>query len=512
MTFYSEFVGVYSGINNNPALKTSDGGRTWHSLNISAKISFQDSTLMWAYNNNGLFKSTDNGLIWENVLSSRITGIKTKENKIFATNYFSSAMYFSDDNGLTWDTLSQNIINSNVKSVCFWDSLTGLTVGTNSSIYKTTDGGVTWKFKPSIIGVEFNKVICVGNTDSWVLGGNGLILFSSDRGESWIDKTFNTDVTHRAISVFNNVVFVTSTLSDGGSSGIYYKSTDYGNSWESKIFPHSDGIYFEYTTSAFFLNSTLGWALTAYPSSLYKTNNGGNNWTRIGYVSAPITPKMLFITPQIGWLYKGENILKTIDGGANWVDRSVPLWGSANGPTVHFFVDENIFYVITNNVGRTFYYKSNDAGLTIQKEYINYQRIYDLFFINENIGWAVGNNVILSTIESQPVSVFQQNEYVFIRYQLSQNYPNPFNPTTKIKYSIPKIINNKSPVPSVAGSIINLKVYDVLGNEIATLVNEEKPPGEYEVEFDGSGLASGVYFYRLTAGANIVSKKMIILK
>jgi len=97
-------------------------------------------------------------------------------------------------------------------------------------------------------------------------------------------------------------------------------------------------------------------------------------------------------------------------------------------------------------------------------------------------------------------------------FALYQNYPNPFNPITKIKYSIPKIINNKSPVPSVAGSIINLKVYDVLGNEIATLVNEEKPPGEYEVEFDGSGLASGVYFYQLKVGSFIQTKKMILLR
>lgn len=85
-------------------------------------------------------------------------------------------------------------------------------------------------------------------------------------------------------------------------------------------------------------------------------------------------------------------------------------------------------------------------------------------------------------------------------FYLSQNYPNPFNPSTKIKFVIPK------------SSLVNLKVYNVLGMEVATLVNEEKRPGIYEVEFDGSNLSSGIYFYRLQAGNFSDTKKFILLK
>ena len=85
-------------------------------------------------------------------------------------------------------------------------------------------------------------------------------------------------------------------------------------------------------------------------------------------------------------------------------------------------------------------------------------------------------------------------------YILKQNFPNPFNPRTKIRYTISQT------------AIVTLNVYDILGNEIETLVNEEKPSGNYEVEFDGSGLASGIYFYRLTAGNFTESKKLILLK
>jgi hypothetical protein len=86
------------------------------------------------------------------------------------------------------------------------------------------------------------------------------------------------------------------------------------------------------------------------------------------------------------------------------------------------------------------------------------------------------------------------------KFGLSQNFPNPFNPTTKISW--------QSPISSWQ----TIKIYDVLGNEIATLVNEYKPAGEYEVEFDGNNLPSGVYFYQLRANNYTKTKKMILLK
>jgi hypothetical protein len=84
--------------------------------------------------------------------------------------------------------------------------------------------------------------------------------------------------------------------------------------------------------------------------------------------------------------------------------------------------------------------------------------------------------------------------------KLYDNYPNPFNPSTRIKYQVSSI------------SYVSLVVYDVLGNEVATLVNEEKPAGSYEVNFNASTLASGIYYYRLTAGTFTEIKKMVLLK
>ncbi|RPH73247.1 T9SS C-terminal target domain-containing protein, partial [bacterium] len=86
------------------------------------------------------------------------------------------------------------------------------------------------------------------------------------------------------------------------------------------------------------------------------------------------------------------------------------------------------------------------------------------------------------------------------QFRLNQNYPNPFNPSTSINYSVPNF------------GLVTLKIYDLLGNEIASLVNENKEPGEYNIEFDASKLASGAYFYELRSGSNVQSRKMLVLK
>ncbi|MFZ1280774.1 MAG: T9SS type A sorting domain-containing protein [Ignavibacteriaceae bacterium] len=85
-------------------------------------------------------------------------------------------------------------------------------------------------------------------------------------------------------------------------------------------------------------------------------------------------------------------------------------------------------------------------------------------------------------------------------FSLLQNYPNPFNPSTNISYNIPN------------GSLVTLKVYDILGKEIVTLVNESKQAGSYNVQFDASNLSSGVYFYSIQAGDFFESRKMILMK
>ena len=104
-------------------------------------------------------------------------------------------------------------------------------------------------------------------------------------------------------------------------------------------------------------------------------------------------------------------------------------------------------------------------------------------------------------------TVENEKEITPTEFALYQNYPNPFNPITKIRYSIARSTEYYSVLQNVT-----LKVYDILGNEVTTLVNEEKSPGNYEVEFDARSLTSGVYFYELNAGTFFQTKKMILIR
>ena len=109
---------------------------------------------------------------------------------------------------------------------------------------------------------------------------------------------------------------------------------------------------------------------------------------------------------------------------------------------------------------------------------------------------------------SPVTGVIDDNQNHEMKYELSQNYPNPFNPITIIKFSIPSITHRQAQ----SDVFVTLKIYDVLGNEIAILVNEEKPSGTYEIEFDGNELTSGIYFYKLQAGNFIETKKMVLIR
>ncbi|HEX7358807.1 MAG TPA: T9SS type A sorting domain-containing protein [Ignavibacteriaceae bacterium] len=116
-----------------------------------------------------------------------------------------------------------------------------------------------------------------------------------------------------------------------------------------------------------------------------------------------------------------------------------------------------------------------------------------------------------------PVSIKDDvNFQLTIAFNLYQNYPNPFNPSTKIRFVISNVVRNlkdfSSQAPRNDDAIVTLKVYDVLGEEVTTLINEYKPAGNYEVEFDASHLSSGIYFYKLQAGSFVETKKMILLR
>jgi hypothetical protein len=132
--------------------------------------------------------------------------------------------------------------------------------------------------------------------------------------------------------------------------------------------------------------------------------------------------------------------------------------------------------------------------------------LYSIFFADENTGWAVGAfGTIIKTTNGGTTFIDETDfEEIPNQFFLLQNYPNPFNPTTNIRFRISDF------------GYVSLKVYDILGNEVAVLVDEYKPAGSYEVDFNTSNLkhqtSSGIYFYQIVAGNFVQTRKMILLK
>ena len=147
--------------------------------------------------------------------------------------------------------------------------------------------------------------------------------------------------------------------------------------------------------------------------------------------------------------------------------------------------------------------KSTDGGENWipQTSWTDYQ-LSSVYFVDQFTGWAVGDNSTILHTTNGGTTFFEEEEIeeTPTNYVLTQNYPNPFNPSTKIRYSVPQ------------SSQLIIKVFDVLGNEIETLVNEQKTIGTYELTWNTENLPSGVYFYQIKAGSFMETKKMILLK
>jgi hypothetical protein len=163
---------------------------------------------------------------------------------------------------------------------------------------------------------------------------------------------------------------------------------------------------------------------------------------------------------------------------------------------------KRVFKEIGSGIPKPTYSLTKDIGLD------------SMFFdwdYNNYVTYLLKGCIIDGVVYGDTLTVGVEDELpVAIEFRLEQNYPNPFNPSTKIKFEIPGQARNDN-------TLVTLKIYDILGNEMATLVNEEKPAGEYEVTFDShSGkvrnLTSGIYFYQLKAGSFVQTKKMILLK
>jgi len=394
-------------------------------------------------------------------------------------------VFKTTNSGDNWNVfqIAQFFNNPPLKSVHFINNMTGWCVGGQYFLgyqmgykYKTTNGGTTWvdnganQAAFSFVYFKDNSTGFLAIDDYYDFVHDGKISMTTNSGVNW----FYPDIQGYNYG-YRKIIFKDSQtgyalglkwIDVGIDSSIILKTTNGGLNWfasyKKRNFQYKS--YFNDISSA----GNNVWVVSRYDSILYSSDNG-DSWINYYINSLSSLNKLFFVNQYTGWIGKSNinsqdssNMLKTTNSGLNWFNATNP------------------FGVVSA-----------------------------IFFVNPLTGWCgfpEQRDYICKTISGGITGISTNNFVAVSTFKLHQNYPNPFNPTTKINYSLPTT------------QYTILKVYDILGNEISTLVNEKQNAGSYSVEFDASDFPSGIYYYKLEtdspreAGNFNKVRKMIFLK
>lgn len=452
-------------------IKTADAGETWttsvanYSFGLQA-ISGVNNTIYALGSGSHIIKSTDFGTNWSLfpiTTPTSIYSIYGGNDKAFALNRSGDFYVSNDGSGKEWQYLS-NAGQNDCVSMYFFNSSTGLILKENKHIVKTTDGGQSWR--TVLAAVPYNSRNKVA----------GLTFADANTGYAFF------------------------TLNDYGEYYIY-KTTDAGETWNQSYTGGGPGYI---SGDIVFFDANTGVALG--PNNwMLRTTDGGTTWAQANAVGFPASfegkdfEDVALISDTKAIAIGEQFICMTTDKGLNWNYIDHHLTGIDSTFYTIAFKDQNNG-VIGQYDGIIF--QTTDGGstwskdTTLQDQHFLFSSGYNKdgkLLLGTAAGYIVGDASIVSAINDE----FSAN---ISGYELKQNYPNPFNPVTSITFQVPE------------KSIVELNIYDLLGRKVSTLVNGIVSAGSHTVQFDASKLTSGVYFYRLNAGAFSQSRKLVLIK
>ncbi|HPI38653.1 MAG TPA: YCF48-related protein [Ignavibacteriaceae bacterium] len=514
-----------------PVYKSTDAGVNWVKKNQSFATVYD--RVRGAYFKNALegygvgsdgfskafvVKTTDGGETWTHDVLDYAFGLQALAGSgdfLFALGT-SSHFIYSNDFGTTWQFIAQKPPAA-INNICFFNGK-GYAVSRNGDVYYSDDGtGNSWVYHSNAGRNNSGDVVILPNEEIVILKENRHVVKSTDFGLTW--QTKNDPVVPNARNLVGGLDFGDQNTGYAWFSqsdyGNYYvlKTSDAGESWTEIKFFAGPG-YISGDVVAFDADNVI---LLGPDLWTQRSVDGGANWEPVTLNNFPASMALkdfegvAKIDGNRAIAIGDGFICKTTDKGASWdyID--------------HGLTDlvDSLFYKITfsgDTLGYISLYdgtilKTTDLGATwtLDNSYVG-QHYFFASALNQwgDIRLGTSTGYILGK-ETEIVGV-REEQLNPIGFELSQNYPNPFNPLTKIKYSIPSSTKGNN-------SNVKLIVYDVLGNEVVTLVNEQKSPGSYEVIFNSSNvnnsksLTSGVYFYQLKVDGVVTgAKKMLLLK
>ncbi len=402
-----------------------------------------------------------------------------------------NSQWVEQTSGVTTSLTSVSAVDGNTAWIC----------GYSGVVLKTTNGGLDWinvsgSPIPStlnlycIYGIDENNALVAGsNTASYVFK-------TSDGGASWLQVFTEPGGFINTILMGNPMLGFMSGDPVGGRWSLW-GTLDGGLTWDSTSFyiPQA-GNESGWNNSMFYDPVGAAVWFGTSNSRVYKTHNL-QNWVAQPTSGQTNSFAVWFNNANMG-MTGGTGMLKTSNGGNNWVTTGSPLPGSSDVSSIAGV--SNSWWVTRH--GAEVYYSPNNgnswAAIYTAPSGI-FRHITKARTGINIVLWAVRSNGGISRNEI-PVGIAPVSNEIPAKFSLMQNYPNPFNPSTNIRFSIPQSCS------------VKLAVYDGIGREVAVLINSNYEPGDYELDFDGSRLSSGVYFYKLQAGDFTEAKKMILSK
>ena len=488
-----------------------------------------------------LLKTTNGGVNWQ-LLRNLSFGVGSENNFEMISEQvgfiYTSLVYGTfrrtTNEGLTWDSLT---LRSNQTygpfSLAFKNVLTGFAMGDAGTIFYTTNSGINWTCRSSQWGIlptlYYAKFF---DDNNGILLGSGNILKTSNGGTNWS--------LHKANCNFSTGYFLNSQTGYSLAHDSLVKTTNAGINWSfagNGVFPNGLGSIYFFDESTGFVGDGLG--------KIFRTTNGGANWTMQTLNTTTeynSISSIQFLDSQTGYLFNSHSqtcglcpptyttVFRTANGGINWSSLS-------SLPNVYFtrmkFISSSLAFAVasdgvykyTGTWGKILNlpkstsaldfvapstltvegYRSTDLGLNWTAQEQQCEGIHDIAFVNQNTGFIVGyNGAILKTTNGGVTisGVINLSSNIPDKFSLHQNYPNPFNPSTRINYELRN------------SNYVSLKVFDLLGKEVAMILNEKQNAGSYAVDFNSSefNLTSGIYFYTLNAGEFTETRKMVLIK